>query len=553
MLQRIKERWARPLTVRARVLAAVLALTFLGLVVAGGTAYLLQRNHVDETINDSLGRSVAEFRTLAKKGLDPTTGEPFTTANGLVSVAMQRTVPARNEGMLGFSDGKLQYLAHPSVPVRLEDDQELVNWIKSYEQRDSIRIQTVETSTTEYRIAVIPVQLSTDPKPGLFVLAYDRNAELAQVNGTFLTYSLVALGSLLLIGVVGWLLAGRLLQPIRLVRETAQRIGESDLEKRIPVTGNDDLSELTRTVNDMLDRLQNSFGSQRQLLDDVGHEMRTPITIVRGHLELLDVNDPADVDSTRTITLDELDRMHLLVDDLVTLANVDRPDFVRTQDVDAGQLTDEVLDKASQLGERRWTIDARAAHTCPLDPHRITQAWLQLAANAVKFSDPGSTIAFGSRVDGDRLKLWVRDEGAGIDTADRERIFERFNRGSGAGRSGGSGLGLTIVSAIAKAHGGRVDVVSKPGRGSTFTLDLPARREQDGDGAEATVTKPVPVAPPAPETPGTPGTPGTPDAPHSPGPSEGQQRQHPPAVEHLPVTPPLPDHPPHTPHEERAR
>ncbi|HET7415053.1 MAG TPA: ATP-binding protein [Arthrobacter sp.] len=499
MLGRARERWGRPLTVRARVLAAVLVLTFLGLVVAGGTAYLLQRNHVDEAINDSLSRSVAEFRTLAKSGIDPTTLERFTTANGLVSVAMQRTVPARNEGMLGFSGGQLEYVAHSTVPLRLEDDPELVSWIESYDPQDTIRIQTVETSTTDYRVVVVPVQLSSDPRPGLFVLAYDRTAELGQLNATFLTYSLVALGSLLLIAVVGWLLAGRLLRPIRLVRETAQHIGESDLEQRIPVTGNDDLSELTRTVNDMLDRLQNSFGSQRQLLDDVGHELRTPITIVRGHLELVDVNDPADVGSTQAIAMDELDRMHLLVDDLVTLANVDRPDFVRTRDLDAGQLTDDVLDKARQLGKRRWMVDARTTRTCSLDPRRITQAWLQLAANAVKFSEPGSTVALGSRADGGRLKLWVRDEGAGIEPTDRERIFERFNRGSRKSRNEGSGLGLTIVSAIAKAHGGRVDVKSTPGRGSTFTLDLPLRREHTGDAAAEPATRPIPTAPPLPD------------------------------------------------------
>lgn len=497
MMDAMKQRWRRPLTVRARVLAAVMSLITVGLIVAGGTAYLLQRNQVDETINDSLSRSVSEFRALAANGIDPSTLERFTTADGLVSVAMQRTVPARNEGMLGFSAGQLRYVAPGPVPLRLEDDAELVNRIEEYDPRGTIRIQSLETATTNYRMVIVPVQLSSDPTPGLFVLAFDRNAELSRVNDTFITYSLVALGSLLLIAVVCWLVAGRLLAPIRLVRETAHRIGESDLSQRIPVTGNDDLSELTRTVNAMLDRLQNAFGSQRQLLDDVGHELRTPITIVRGHMELLDVNDPADVSSTRGIALDELDRMHLLVDDLVTLANVDRPDFVRKQEIDVGELTDDVLDKARQLGKRRWIVDSRTPHTCWVDPRRITQAWLQLAANAVKFSATDSTIALGSQVTGDHLKLWVRDEGIGVEAADQERIFERFNRGSGTIRSEGSGLGLTIVSAIAKAHGGGIELESAAGVGSIFTLDLPVQ-ERTADGAgpglfEGQVTQQVPI------------------------------------------------------------
>lgn len=506
MLKAMRQRWRRPLTVRSRVLAAVMSLVTVGLIVAGGTAYLLQRNQIDEIINDSLRRSVTEFRSLAESGIDPSTRERFTTAERLVSVAMQRTVPSRNEGMLGFSAGELRFVAPTPVPLRLEEDTELVNWIEAYDPRGTVRIQSVETATTDYRMVIVPVQLASDPTPGLFVLAFDRSAELGRVNDTFVTYSLVGLGSLLMIGVASWLVAGRLLRPIRLVRETAQHIGESDLSQRIPVTGNDDLSELTRTVNAMLDRLQNAFGSQRQLLDDVGHELRTPITIVRGHMELLDVNDPADVSSAQGIALEELDRMHLLVDDLVTLANVDRPDFVREQQLDVGQLTDDVLDKARQLGKRRWIIDARTSRTCSLDPRRITQAWLQLAANAVKFSEPGSTIALGSQVVEDRLKLWVRDEGIGVEAADQARIFERFNRGGGTSRSEGSGLGLTIVSAIAKAHGGSVELESAARVGSIFTLNLPVSRQSGARPGlfDGPVTQQVPIRPSQDPRPGQP-------------------------------------------------
>lgn len=487
--------WRGPLSVRSRVLAAVLALTALGLIVAGGTAYLLQRNQVDAQIDDSLERSVGEFRRLAETGINPGTLESFTAANDLVYLAMQRTLPAANEGMLGMSAGGISWRAQSGVDVRLEDDPELVQWLSAYEPENTIQLHSVETGITDYRLVAVPVQLSSDPTPSLFVLAYDRTAEIGRINDTFRTYSLVALGSLVLIGVAGWLVAGRLLQPIRLVRETAQDISESDLSRRIPVTGNDDLSELTRTVNAMLARLEKSFGSQRQLLDDVGHELRTPITIVRGHLELVDVHDPDDVTSAQTIALDELDRMHLLVDDLVTLANVDRPDFVRARVLDVGQLTDDVLDKARRLGDRRWRIDERAGGMAMLDPRRITQAWLQLAANAVKFSGPESTIALGSAVRGDRVHLWVCDEGRGVEPADRKRIFERFNRGSHTSRSDGSGLGLTIVSAIAKSHGGRVDLQSIPGQGSTFLLDLPAQQQPVQETAQQETIEPESMRP----------------------------------------------------------
>ena len=460
-------------SVRVRVLAAVLALSALGLLVAGSVAFALQRSHIIQRVDDSLQRSVSEFKTLAATGIDPDTGEPFTQASRLVFLAMERTLPSANEGMLGLVDGRVTYTASPSVRLRLERDAELVALLgPDATASDRVVLTTMETSTTTYRVVTVPVQLSSDPAHSTFVLAYDYDAELQQLDDIFLTYALIGFGSLVLIGVVGWQVAGRLLAPIRLVRETAQRITDADLTQRIPVGGNDDISELSRTFNDMLDRLEASMTAQRQLLDDVGHELRTPITILQGHLELQDPRDPADVESVRGIALDELDRMRLLVDDLVLLAKAERPGFVNPSDVEVGQLTDDVLDKARPLGAKRWTVDARAETRWPLDGRRITQAWLQLVANAVKFSEPGSTVAIGSAVRGNELRLWVRDEGTGILPEDQGRIFDRFARGSNGTRAEGSGLGLTIVSAIAAAHGGSVELASAPGAGSTFTVVL---------------------------------------------------------------------------------
>ncbi|WP_081608465.1 sensor histidine kinase [Crystallibacter crystallopoietes] len=469
------------LSVRTRVLAAVVSLSALGLAVAGGVAFGLQRGEISQNIDDSLRRSVEEFNTLAEIGIDPETGREFTEAAQLVRTAMARTAPAVNEGMVGIVDGRVQLAANSSVPLRLEQDHELIDRILSMPQTDRIVLTSVETEQRMYRVVAVPVQLSSDPAQSTFVLAFDYDAEMAQLGGIFRAYMLIGLAALVLIAGVGWLVAGRLLAPVRLLRETAQNITETDLSRRIPVTGNDDLSELSRTFNEMLDRLQSSITAQRQLLDDVGHELRTPITIVQGHLELQDVQDPQDVESARSIAMDELDRMRLLVDDLVTLAAADRPEFARLRPLEVGQLTDDVLDKARTLGDRCWTVDARAEEGWLLDPKRITQAWLQLAANAVKFSAPGSQIALGSRAAHGQLRLWVRDEGAGIAPEDQQRIFERFRRGSNSTRAEGSGLGLPIVSAIAAAHGGQVELASAPGHGSTFTIVITDQQPEQED------------------------------------------------------------------------
>ncbi|MCA0305960.1 MAG: HAMP domain-containing histidine kinase [Actinobacteria bacterium] len=169
--------------------------------------------------------------------------------------------------------------------------------------------------------------------------------------------------------------------------------------------------------------------------------------------------------------------MGRLVDDLLALAKAERAEFMQPEATDLARLTDETLVKATALGPRHWVLDELAEAEVVLDPQRVAQAWLQLAANAVRFSADGSTVGLGSRIEGNQVRLWVRDEGAGIDPADHERVLRRFERGSAAG---GSGLGLAIVAAIARAHGGRVEIESERGRGSRISMVVPVRTEEDG-------------------------------------------------------------------------
>jgi two-component system OmpR family sensor kinase len=153
--------------------------------------------------------------------------------------------------------------------------------------------------------------------------------------------------------------------------------------------------------------------------------------------------------------------------------------------VDLGDLTRRVLEKARGLGERAWVLDAVVDEPIRADEQRLTQALLQLAENAVRHTTTGAEIGVGSAMDGPepdgsgagQVRLWVRDTGAGVALEEQERIFERFFRGrDGRRRAEGSGLGLSIVSAIAEAHGGRASLSSSPGQGATFTIGIPLRR-----------------------------------------------------------------------------
>ena len=197
---------------------------------------------------------------------------------------------------------------------------------------------------------------------------------------------------------------------------------------------------------------------------------------MRGHLEVLDRNDPTDVDTTISLVDDELERMNRMVSDLLLLARSEQPTFLQTRPVDISALTRDIFDKVAQLDDRDFTLQSVADVTAILDPQRITQAVIALTDNACRYTHQGDRIGIGSALVGGWLRFWVADSGPGVSDADRSRIFERFARGSAGGqRSDGAGLGLSIVQAIAQSHGGHVELDSIPGRGATFTVVVPLR------------------------------------------------------------------------------
>lgn len=220
------------------------------------------------------------------------------------------------------------------------------------------------------------------------------------------------------------------------------------------------------------DGAEASFDTQRRLLDDVRHELKTPITIVRGHLELMDPNDPVDTAATRELGIAELDRMTRLIGDIDLLAAVEADSF-SMGDVDLAELTRRVADLVGVIPGHTWRVEQEAQAIVRGDRDRLLQAWLQLADNAAKYTPEASPIEIGSAVHPSGAQLWVRDHGPGIPPAMRHRVFRRFDRGAGKRSVGGSGLGLAIVDAIAKAHGGRCTVAETPGGGATLSLEIP--------------------------------------------------------------------------------
>jgi signal transduction histidine kinase len=314
---------------------------------------------------------------------------------------------------------------------------------------------------------------------GVFAVTADLGREQAEITETTQTSAGVALAVLALAGLISYVVAGRVLAPLRDLTDTARGISETDLTRRIDARGRDEIAELARTFNGMLDRLERAFATQRAFVSDAGHELRTPITIIRGHLELLG-DDPAERRETVALLTDELDRMSRFVEDLLLLAKAERGDFLRPEELDLDVLTEELMAKASGLAPRDWRLDGVGTGVLTGDRQRLTQAVMNLAGNAAQHTGEGDEIALGSRLENGSYELWVRDSGPGVAPEDQERIFDRFARAGDRRHSDGAGLGLAIVRAIADAHGGRVILESRPGAGAKFTIEIPTEPPEEG-------------------------------------------------------------------------
>ena len=464
----------------------LVALALAGLVLAAREVLLAR---VDERINQSLARGVSELRVFVLKSADPATGRSqFADVGALLEAHLERVVADRNATMLALVDGAPVYRSAGTPAYRLDTDPTAVAAFASAAGGGQPRYGRVATPAGEVRFVAVPVRVQGRPERGVFVSAVFVDRERAEVDEVSRVLGVVGFGALAVAGVAGWMVAGRVLAPVRMVRRTARTITETDLSRRIPIAGraragHDEITELARTFNGMLDRLEEAFATQRAFVDDAGHELRTPITIIRGHLELLG-DDPDERAEIVALVLDELDRMSRMVDDLLMLAKAEQPDFLRREPVDLAAFTADVFVKARALADRDWRLDAVGQGRLVADRQRLTQAIVQLAQNATQHTTPGDVIALGSAGDGPCARFWVSDSGPGIPLADRARIFERFARGNPTrSSSGGAGLGLAIVRAIAAAHGGAVRAGGEPGAGATFTLEVP-RQDQAMDRSE---------------------------------------------------------------------
>jgi two-component system, OmpR family, sensor kinase len=283
--------------------------------------------------------------------------------------------------------------------------------------------------------------------------------------------------------VASYLAGAHVTAPLRRMAAVAARVDAGDLGPRMKLSGDpgDEVQVLGDAFNHMLDRLAEAFASQREFVADASHELRTPLTVIRGQLEVLAAQpDPSEEEVQRVERLvqAEIGRISRLVDDLLVLTQAERIDFLRPEPIDMASFVAELWDGLSLTAERRFELGELPAGTLVADPDRLAQALRNLARNAIEHTADGDGLVRleVEALPGDRIRFAVLDDGPGIPPEERERIFERFHRIDAARnrKSGGAGLGLAIVRAIAEAHGGQVCAGDPAnGRGARVELVLP--------------------------------------------------------------------------------
>ncbi|MEW6665731.1 MAG: heavy metal sensor histidine kinase [Thermodesulfobacteriota bacterium] len=288
--------------------------------------------------------------------------------------------------------------------------------------------------------------------------------------------------ALLVAGGGGWLLARRALGPVDRMAVTARRISMENLTERLSDPGaGDEVSHLAQTLNEMLGRLQDSFRQVRQFSADASHELQTPLTILKGEIEVA-LNAPRTPEEYRRIlksALEEVDRLARLVEGLLLLARADAGVLrMDRKAVDLARLAEEAFGQGRILAEARGVrLSLDPVEPVPIegDGERLGRVLLNLLDNAIKYTPAGGRVTLSVGRDKGFAFLKVEDTGIGLSPEEQEKIFERFYRSAEArsGGEGGAGLGLCIARSIVEAHGGSIAVKSTPGSGSSFTVFLP--------------------------------------------------------------------------------
>jgi len=293
-------------------------------------------------------------------------------------------------------------------------------------------------------------------------------------------FASVFITAILISVIIGWLMARSALSGVEEVTETVRKISDGAIDSRVPVRGSgDEIDRLATTFNNMLDRIQMLVSGMKEINDNIAHDLRSPITIIRGLSEVTlagsdSLNEYRDVMAG---TVEECDRLLAMINTMLDIsemnAGVARPDI---SDVDISRMVKDGCELFQPVAiDKQVTLkfEAPPVTSLPGDLKKLQRALANLLDNALKNTPPGGTVSVSVETDNDQVRISVDDTGVGITEDELPHIFNRFYRGDNSRSGVGSGLGLSLTQAIVRLHGGNIMVSSFPSRGSSFMIVLP--------------------------------------------------------------------------------
>jgi heavy metal sensor kinase len=328
----------------------------------------------------------------------------------------------------------------------------------------------------------VALELTSIPLAGGYTLQVGKSTEERERILEYFRENFVAVAiPLVLLGLIGGMfLASRALQPIRNVIRTIHEITRGRMEARAPSpkTG-DELKELVMLFNGMVDKIEALIRGMRESLDNVAHDLRTPMTRLRGISEMA-LRSGDNLETYRESLADSLEESERILKMLNTLMDISEAETgvvkldIRT--VPVSEAVNDIVELYDYVAEAKGiTVESRVAKDTlmTVDPMRMRQVLGNLLDNAIKYTPDGGTVCISADETGQRLAVRVKDSGIGIPSAQVSKIWDRLYRGDQSRSQKGLGLGLSLVKAIVKAHSGEVGVESEPGKGSTFSIFLP--------------------------------------------------------------------------------
>ena len=477
----------RGLGLRSRLVAAILLLA--AAVLAGSFVALHARTgaELNQRIDEGLQDDLHEFSTSPAAASETTTqlatrARRFVDGQGYHADSRIFAIEVPGRGVVTNERGLIEHqFSEPEPPDPGEAD-ETGSPVSGHGAEGLLTartgVSTVEDPIAgQLRVLTEPID-GPDGEIGTFRVAAPQapvGAAQGSLRDTFALVGAAALGVLIVAAL--WI-ATVVSRPLTRIARFAHEVDTEGLDRRLEVDqGPAEVRSLAESFNHMLDRLQRAFGREREFVADASHELRTPVTIAQGELDLLRRDaGPAERERLEAVRR-ELVRMEGLISEMLTLASADSPHALRREQVPVRDLLDDLRRDLPLLGRRRYRVDDLAG-SVEADPDRLAQVFRNLVRNAVAHTDEDGLVEVHASASGARVRFEVHDNGPGFAPGEAERAFDRFYR-TEAGHvraPGGVGLGLAIARAIVDAHGGSMRAAGAPGKGATIAFELPGYR-----------------------------------------------------------------------------